>query len=82
MLPALFHSVREIDQTELPYLAFPAAMRRRAEELLAELQEMNDAGGEAARWQWKTGEEARSGSSENSRTKEEDGDPTGEGGMQ
>jgi hypothetical protein len=82
MLPALFHSIREIDQTELPQLAFPAAMRRRAEELLAELQEMNDAGGEAARWQWKTGGEARSRSPESLRTKEEGNIPTENGGTQ
>jgi hypothetical protein len=82
MLPALFHSIRELDQNELPHLAFPAAMRRRAEELLAELQEMNDAGGEAARWQWKTGGEARSRSPESSRTKEEDSIPPENGGMQ
>jgi hypothetical protein len=72
MLPALFHSIRELDQTELPLLAFPAA----------ELQEMNDAGGEAAHWQWKTGGEARSRSPEGSRAKEEGNVPTGHGGMQ
>jgi hypothetical protein len=82
MLPALFHSIRELDQTELPLLAFPAATRRWAEELLTELQEMNDAGGEAAHWQWKTGGEARSRSPEGSRAKEEGNVPTGHGGMQ
>jgi hypothetical protein len=77
MLPALFHSIRELDQTELPLLAFLAAMRRWAEELLTELQEMNAAGGEAARWQWKTGGEARSRFPENLWTKEEGSIPTG-----
>jgi hypothetical protein len=82
MLPALFHSIRGLDETELPHLAFPAAMRRRAEELLAELQEINDAGGEAGRWQWKTGAEARGRSPGSSRTKEEYSVRTGNGGMQ
>jgi hypothetical protein len=82
MLPALFHSIRELDQTELPLLAFLAAMRRWAEELLTELQEMNAAGGGAARWQWKTGGEARSRSPEGSRAKEEGSVPTGNEGMQ
>jgi hypothetical protein len=77
ILPALFHSIREPNQTELPHLAFPAAIRRRAEELLAELQEINDAGGEAARWQWKTGGEARTRFPEKSRAKKEGSVPPG-----
>lgn len=56
ILPALFHSVREVDRTELPQLAFPAAMRRRAEDLLVELQKLNDANGEDAGWQWRAQE--------------------------
>lgn len=44
ILPAVFHSLPAIDPDEMPVLAFPAGMRRRAEALPAELKVMNDLG--------------------------------------
>ena len=54
ILPAVFHSLPDIDQTEMPDLAFPVGMRRRAEALRAELKTVNDPGAEKARWAWRT----------------------------
>lgn len=52
ILPALFHSIREIDQAELADLTTPAAMRKKAEELSVELEELEIAQGKAGRMQW------------------------------
>lgn len=54
ILPAVFHSLPDADPTELPLLAFPAVMRKRAEALPAELEILNDVGAEKARWAWRT----------------------------
>ena len=42
----------DIDQDQLTDLAAPAAMRRKAEELSAELQELEGTQGKANRMQW------------------------------
>ena len=54
ILPAVFHSLPDVDPADMPLLAFPAAMRRRAESLPVELEVVNDAGAEKARWAWRT----------------------------
>ena len=55
ILPAIFHSLPDIDPSEMPALAFPVGMRRRAEGLRAELKTVNDPGAEKSRWVWRTG---------------------------
>jgi hypothetical protein len=54
-MPAVFHSLSDVDPDELSVLAFPAGMRRRAEALPAELEVVNDTGAGKARWAWRTG---------------------------
>lgn len=52
ILPALFHSIRDIDQAELADLTRPVAMRKKAEALFAELKELEDIEEKTKRTQW------------------------------
>lgn len=54
ILPAVFHSLPDINPAEMPDLAAPVEMRRRAEDLPAELKVVNDPGAGKARWAWRT----------------------------
>ena len=55
ILPAIFHSLPHIDPSEMPALAVPVGMRRRAEALRAELKSVDDPGAGKSRWAWRTG---------------------------
>lgn len=52
ILPALFHSIRDIDQAELTDMMRPAAMRNKAEALFAELKDLEDMEKKTERMRW------------------------------
>ena len=56
ILPALFHPIRDIDKSELADLMKPAAMRKKAEALFAELKDLEDTEKKTERLQWHTAE--------------------------